>query len=179
MKKIFGLFMLMLLTCNVFAEEIYPSLSPSVLSRDKNKFYYNGERISQRDVQAYLKFNADQDIYKRFRSGRQMYQAGWGLMGIGLTADAIAATVVSGVLIYSAVNGYEMNGLSASVLRVGGVMAIYVLPLQLTAIPLICVGKSKMRKSFDAYNISLSQANFQPELRLQTNNNGIGLVCAF
>ena len=179
MKKIFGLFMLMLLTCNVFAEEIYPSLSPSVLSRDKNKFYYNGERISQRDVQAYLKFNADQDIYKRFRSGRQMYQAGWGLMGIGLTADAIAATVVSGVLIYSAVNGYEMNGLSASVLRVGGVMAIYVLPLQLTAIPLICVGKSKMRKSFDAYNISLSQANFQPELRLQTNNNGVGLVCAF
>ena len=179
MKKIFGLFMLMLLTCNVFAEEIYPSLSPSVLSRDKNKFYYNGERISQRDVQAYLKFNADQDIYKRFRSGRQMYQAGWGLMGIGLTADAIAVTVVSGVLIYSAVNGYEMNGLSASVLRVGGVMAIYVLPLQLTAIPLICVGKSKMRKSFDAYNISLSQANFQPELRLQTNNNGIGLVCAF
>ena len=179
MKKIFGLFMLMLLTCNVFAEEIYPSLSPSVLSRDKNKFYYNGERISQRDVQAYLKFNADQDIYKRFRSGRQMYQAGWGLMGIGLTADAIAATVVSGVLIYSAVNGYEMNGLSASVLGVGGVMAIYVLPLQLTAIPLICVGKSKMRKSFDAYNISLSQANFQPELRLQTNNNGIGLVCAF
>ena len=171
--------MLMLLTCNVFAEELYPSLSPSVLSRDKNKFYYNGERISQRDVQAYLKFNADQDIYKRFRSGRQMYQAGWGLMGIGLTADAIAATVVSGVLIYSAVNGYEMNGLSASVLRVGGVMAIYVLPLQLTAIPLICVGKSKMRKSFDAYNISLSQANFQPELRLQTNNNGIGLVCAF
>ena len=179
MKKIFGLFMLMLLTCNVFAEEIYPSLSPSVLSRDKNKFYYNGERISQRDVQAYLKFNADQDIYKRFRSGRQMYQAGWGLMGIGLTADAIAATVVSGVLIYSAVNGYEMNGLSASVLGVGGVMAIYVLPLQLTAIPLICVGKSKMRKSFDAYNISLSQASFQPELRLQTNNNGIGLVCAF
>ena len=179
MKKIFGLFMLMLLTCNVFAEELYPSLSPSVLSRDKNKFYYNGERISQRDVQAYLKFNADQDIYKRFRSGRQMYQAGWGLMGIGLTADAIAATVVSGVLIYSAVNGYEMNGLSASVLGVGGVMAIYVLPLQLTAIPLICVGKSKMRKSFDAYNISLSQASFQPELRLQTNNNGIGLVCAF
>ena len=100
-------------------------------------------------------------------------------MGIGLTADAIAATVVSGVLIYSAVNGYEMNGLSASVLRVGGVMAIYVLPLQLTAIPLICVGKSKMRKSFDAYNISLPQTSFQPELRLQTNNNGIGLVCAF
>ena len=179
MKKIFGLFMLMWLTCNVFAEEIYPSLSPSVLSRDKNKFYYNGERISQRDVQAYLKFNADQDIYKRFRSGRQMYQAGWGLMGIGLTADAIAATVVSGVLIYSAVNGYEMNGLSASVLGVGGVMAIYVLPLQLTAIPLICVGKSKMRKSFDAYNISSPQTSFQPELRLQTNNNGIGLVCAF
>ena len=179
MKKIFGLFMLMLLTCNVFAEEIYPSLSPSVLSRDKNKFYYNGERISQRDVQAYLKFNADQDIYKRFRSGRQMYQAGWGLMGIGLTADAIAATVVSGVLIYSAVNGYEMNGLSASVLGVGGVMAIYVLPLQLTAIPLICVGKSKMRKSFDAYNISSPQTSFQPELRLRANNNGVGLVCAF
>ena len=60
-----------------------------------------------------------------------------------------------------------------------GAMVVGGLVFEVPAIPLICVGKSKMRKSFDAYNISLSQASFQPELRLQTNNNGIGLVCAF
>lgn len=55
MKKIFGLFMLMLLACNVLAEDvIYPSVTASPLSRKGNKYYYNGEKISQRDCQAFF-----------------------------------------------------------------------------------------------------------------------------
>ena len=182
MKKILGIFMLMLLACNVLAEDmIYPSVTASVLSRQGNKFYCDGEKISQRDVQAYIKFNAEQDIYKQFRSGKQMYDAGWSLMGIGLGFDAAAVGLITAVYIDRQLHSHEGEcgcGVAFAFLF-SGAMVVGGLVFEVPAIPLICVGKSKMRKSFDAYNISLSQASFQPELRLQTNNNGIGLVCAF
>ena len=182
MKKIFGLFMLMLLACNVLAEDmIYPSVTASVLSREGNKFYSDGEKISRRDVQVYLKFNAEQDIYKQFRSGKQMYDAGWSLMGIGLGFDAAAVGLITAVYIDRQLHSHEGEcgcGVGFAFLF-SGAMVVGGLVFEVPAIPLICVGKSKMRKSFDAYNISLPQTSFQPELRLQTNNNGIGLVCAF
>ena len=181
MKKIFGLFMLMLLACNVLAEDmIYPSVTASVLSRQGNKFYSDGEKISQRDVQAYLKFNADQDIYKQFRSGRQMYNTGWGLLGTGLALDAFAIGFTLGLCVpYEPDPEAPTMGPMLAVMLVGIPVAAGGLAFTITGIPLVCVGQNKMRNSFDAYNISLPQARFQPELRLQTNNNGVGLVCSF
>lgn len=181
MKKIFGLFMLMLLACNVLAEDmIYPSVTASVLSRQGNKFYCDGEKISQRDMQAYLKFNADQDIYKQFRSGRQMYSAGWGLLGTGLALDAFAIGFTLGLCVpYEPDPEAPTMGPMLAVMLVGIPVAAGGLAFTITGIPLVCVGQNKMRNSFDAYNISLPQASFQPELRLQANNNGIGLVCDF
>ena len=181
MKKIFGICVLLLLTGNVLAEDICPNLTPSILSREGNKFYCNGEKISQRDMQAYLEFNADQDIYKQFRSGKQMYDAGWSLMGIGLGFDAAAVGLITAVYIDRQLHshGGECGCGVGLAFLFSGAMVVGGLVFEVPAIPLICVGKSKMRKSFDAYNISLSQASFQPELRLQANNNGIGLVCSF
>ena len=181
MKKIFGIFMLMLLACNVLAEDmIYPSVTASVLSRQGNKFYSDGEKISQRDVQAYLKFNADQDIYKQFRSGRQMYSTGWGLLGTGLALDAFAIGFTLGLCVpYEPDPEAPTMGPMLAVMLVGIPVAAGGLAFTITGIPLVCVGQNKMRNSFDAYNISLPQTSFQPELRLQTNNNGIGLVCDF
>ena len=181
MKKIFGLFMLMLLACNVLAEDmIYPSVTASVLSRQGNKFYCDGEKISQRDMQAYLEFNADQDIYKQFRSGRQMSSTGWGLLGTGLALDAFAIGFTLGLCVpYEPDPEAPTMGPMLAVMLVGIPVAAGGLAFTITGIPLVCVGQNKMRNSFDAYNISLPQAGFQPELRLQTNNNGIGLVCAF
>ena len=181
MKKFFGIFMLILLACNVLAEDmIYPSVTASVLSRQGNKFYSDGEKISQRDVQAYLKFNADQDIYKQFRSGRQMYNTGWGLLGTGLALDAFAIGFTLGLCVpYEPDPEAPTMGPMLAVMLVGIPVAAGGLAFTITGIPLVCVGQNKMRNSFDAYNISLPQASFQPELRLQANNNGIGLVCAF
>ena len=181
MKKIFGIFMLMLLACNVLAEDmIYPSVTASVLSRQGNKFYSDGEKISQRDVQAYLKFNADLDIYKQFRSGRQMYSTGWGLLGTGLALDAFAIGFTLGLCVpYEPDPEAPSMGPMLAVMLVGIPVAAGGLAFTITGIPLVCVGQNKMRNSFDAYNISLPQARFQPELRLQANNNGIGLVCDF
>ena len=182
MKKLFGIFVLILMVGHVMAQDVIcPSIGSSVLSREGNKFYCDGEKMSRRDVQAYLKFNADQDIYKQFRSGKQMYDAGWSLMGIGLGFDAAAVGLITAVYIDRQLHSHEGEcgcGVAFAFLF-SGAMVVGGLVFEVPAIPLICVGKSKMCKSFDAYNISLSQAGFQPELRLQANNNGIGLVCTF
>ena len=181
MKKIFGLFMLMLLACNVLAEDvIYPSVTASPLSRKGNKYYYNGEKISQRDCQAYLLFNADEDIYNQFRKGRQMYSTGWGLLGTGLALDAFAIGFTVG-LCASFVQDPERPtmGPMLGILLVSFPVAAGGLAFTITGIPLVCVGQKKMKNSFEAYNISLSSTPIQPELRLQANNNGIGLVCNF
>ena len=185
MKKLFGIFVLILMVGHVMAQDVIcPSIGSSVLSREGNKFYCDGEKMSRRDVQAYLKFNAEQDIYKQFRSGRQMYQAGWGLMGVGFSIEAAIISYTAWCW-YDWAKSYDPND---PTMDMGpGVMLFFgaatILPtfvlFQVPAIPLICVGKSKMRKSFDAYNISSPQTSFQPELRLQTNNNGVGLVCSF
>ena len=185
MKKLFGIFVLILMVGHVMAQDVIcPTIGSSVLSREGNKFYCDGEKMSRRDVQAYLKFNAEQDIYKQFRSGRQMYQAGWGLMGVGFSIEAAIISYTAWCW-YDWAESYDPND---PTMDMGpGVMLFFgaatILPtfvlFQVPAIPLICVGKSKMRKSFDAYNISSPQTSFQPELRLQTNNNGVGLVCSF
>ena len=181
MKKLFGIVLLVLLASHIMAQDvIYPTVGSHVLSREGNKFYCDGEKISQKDVQAYLKFNADQDIYKQFRSGRQMYNTGWGLLGTGLALDAFAIGFTLGLCVpYEPDPEAPTMGPMLAVMLVGIPVAAGGLAFTITGIPLVCVGQNKMRNSFDAYNISLPQARFQPELRLQANNNGIGLVCAF
>ena len=182
MKKILGIFVLILMVGHVMAQDVIcpTTIGSSVLSREGNKFYSDGEKISQRDVQAYLKFNADQDIYKQFRSGRQMYNTGWGLLGTGLALDAFAIGFTLGLCVpYEPDPEAPTMGPMLAVMLVGIPVAAGGLAFTITGIPLVCVGQNKMRNSFDAYNISLPQARFQPELRLQTNNNGVGLVCRF
>ena len=181
MKKLFGIFVLILMVGHVMAQDvIYPTVGSHVLSREGNKYYYDGERVSHRDMQAYLKFNAEQDIYKQFRSGRQMYSTGWGLLGTGLALDAFAIGFTLGLCVpYEPDPEAPTMGPMLAVMLVGIPVAAGGLAFTITGIPLVCVGQNKMRNSFDAYNISLPQASFQPELRLQANNNGIGLVCDF
>ena len=181
MKKLFGICVLILMVGHMMAQDVIcPTIGSSVLSREGNKFYCDGEKISQRDVQAYLKFNADQDIYKQFRSGRQMYNTGWGLLGTGLALDAFAIGFTLGLCVpYEPDPEAPTMGPMLAVMLVGIPVAAGGLAFTITGIPLVCVGQNKMRNSLDAYNISLPQARFQPELRLQANNNGIGLVCNF
>lgn len=180
MKKILGLFMLMSLACNMLAEDvIYPSVTASSLSRKGNNYYYNGEKISQRDCQAYLLFNADKDIYNQFRKGRQMYSTGWGLLGTGLALDAFAIGFTASLCGFKQDPERPTMGPMLAILLVSIPVGAGGLAFTITGIPLVCVGQKKMKNSFEAYNISLSSTHIQPELRLQANNNGIGLVCSF
>ncbi|MBR2936761.1 MAG: hypothetical protein IKB81_06760, partial [Paludibacteraceae bacterium] len=139
-----------------------------------------GEKISQRDCQAYLLFNADEDIYNQFRKGRQMYSTGWGLLGTGLALDAFALGFTLGICLpFNQDLEAPTMGPMLAVMLVSLPVAAGGLAFTITGIPLVCVGQKKMKNSFEAYNISLSSTPIQPELRLQANNNGIGLVCSF
>ena len=180
MKKLFPLFMLMLLACNMLAQDLgYPSVSASALSREGNKYYFNGEKISRRDCQAYLHFYADQATYKKFRSGRQMYNVGWAALGTGIALDVFALGFTM------TLSPNNPDALFPNLKPMLGLLFVTVptaasgLALTITGIPLVCAGQKKMTKSFDAYNISLPSDHIQPELRVQANNNGLGLVCSF
>ena len=141
--------------------------------------YYNGEKISQRDCQAYLLFNADEDIYNQFRKGRQMYSTGWGLLGTGLALDAFAIGFTASLCGFKQDPERPTMGPMLAILLVSIPVGAGGLAFTITGIPLVCVGQKKMKNSFEAYNISLASTPIQPELRLQANNNGIGLVCSF
>ena len=111
---------------------------------------------------------------------QQNNDPGWGLLGTGLALDAFAVGFTLGICL-----PFEQDPEAPTM---GPVLAVLLLSLPvaagglaftITGIPLVCVGQKKMKNSFDAYNISLPSASLQPELRLQANNNGIGLVCSF
>lgn len=185
MKRI--IFFALLLTfaaTGTFAQEIQlPYPSTTALSYEKNKIYYEGERISKRDCQTILKLNAEQDLYKQYRSGLRMYTAGWSLMGIGLAVDAAFLTY-SAVGIYYWAKTYdpERPTMGPAVLVFLG--AATVLPalilFEIPAIPLICVGKKRMKQSIAAYNISLPESpTAQNYWSIQPTTNGIGLAYNF
>ena len=50
MKKILGIFVLILMVGHVMAQDVIcPTIGSSVLSREGNKYYYDGERVSHRE----------------------------------------------------------------------------------------------------------------------------------
>lgn len=178
---LFGL-LLLFVTSSLVAQEVqlpYPGVT--ALSYDKSKFYHQGEHISKRDCQTFLKLNAEQDIYNQYKSGLQMYQAGWSLVGIGLAVDAAVLGFSIGLLA-----GYDPDperptmGPMFAVLLIGGPMVAGALALEITGIPLICVGNKRMKQSIDAYNITQQPAESANNFwRIQPTRNGIGLTYNF
>ena len=99
MKRIV-LFSLLLIfaTTSTLAQEVQlPYPSTTALSYEKHKIYCEGNHISKRDCQAFLQLNAQEDIYRQYRSGLRMYNAGWGLLGTGITLDALAIGLTIGL----------------------------------------------------------------------------------
>jgi hypothetical protein len=185
MKRIvlFALLLLFIATGTLAQEVQLPYPAATSLSYEKGKIYYNGERVSKRDCQTILKLNAEQDLYKRYRSGLRMYAAGWSMLGVGLAVDAAFVTY-STIAIYYWTQSYDPQRPTmgpAMLLFIGAATALPVFVfLEVPAIPLICVGKKRMRESIAAYNISLSESpTAQNYWSIQPTTNGIGLVYNF
>lgn len=185
MKRIilFSLLLLFAATGTLAQEVQFPYPSATALSYEKNKIYYEGHQISKRGCQTILKLNAEQDLYKQYRSGLRMYTAGWSLMGIGLAVDAAFLTY-SAVGIYYWAKTYDPKRPTmgpAVLLFLGAATVLPALILfEIPAIPLICVGKKRMQQSIDAYNISLPEPQTaQNYWSIQPSSNGIGLAYHF
>lgn len=185
MKRIilFSLLLIFAATSTLAQEVQLPYPSTTALSYEKNKIYYEGERISKRDCQAFLRLNAQEDIYRQYCSGLRMYNAGWGLMGIGLAIDA-ATIAYMGWGLYDWAKDYNPEcpdmgpglGFLFTGMIIGGAFLLFEAP----AIPLLCVGKKRMQQSIDAYNISLPEPQTAKNYwSIQPTNNGIGLAYHF
>jgi hypothetical protein len=182
MKRIvlFALLLLFIATGTLAQEVQLPYPSATSLSYEKGKIYYNGERVSKRDCQTILKLNAEQDLYKRYRSGLRMYTTGWSLVGTGLALDAATIAFFAPMLGYCPDPERPTMGPMLAILLIGVPMVTGALALEITGVPLICVGKKRMRESIAAYNISLSESpTVQNYWSIQPTTNGIGLVYNF
>ncbi len=182
--KPFALFGLLLIfaASNTIAQEVQlPYPATTALSYEKNKIYYEGNLISKRDCQAFLRQNAQEDIYRQYRSGLRMYNAGWGLLGTGLTLDAFAIGFTVGLF---ASFHYDPEcptmGPGLAIMLISVPVGTVGLACNIAGIPLVCVAKKRMQKSIAAYNISLPEPQTAKNYwSLQPSSNGIGLAYHF
>ena len=184
MKRIV-LFILLLIfaATSTLAQEVQlPYPSTTALSYEKNKIYYEGERISKRDCQAFLRLNAQEDIYRQYRSGLRMYNAGWGLLGTGLTLDAFAIGLTVGLCA-----SFEQQDPERPTMGHGLVIMLISVPVgaaglacNIAGIPMVCVVKKRMQQSIEAYNVSLPEPQTAKNYwSIQPSSNGIGLAYHF
>lgn len=180
---LFGLLLLFVASSLVAQEVQLPYPGVTALSYEKSKFYHQGEHISKRDCQTFLKLNAEQDIYNQYKSGLQMYQAGWSLLGIGLAADAAVLGMIMGYAIdyHTSTHNPDQPDMGGGMVMLFSIMiAGSALALEIPAIPLICVGNKRMKQSIDAYNITQQPAESANNFwRIQPTSNGIGLTFNF
>lgn len=183
MKRIvlFGLLLLFAASGLVAQEVQLPYPSTTALSYEKNKVYYGGERITKRDCQTFLMLNAQDEIYRQYRSGLRMYTAGWSLVGTGLAFDAFAIGLTIGLCA-----GFEQDpeaptmGPMLAILLVSIPVGAAGLACEIAGIPLVCVGQKRMKQSIDAYNISLPEPPTAKNYwSIQSSNHGIGLAYHF
>ena len=183
MKRIvlFSLLLIFAASSTLAQEVQLPYPSTTALSYEKNKIYYEGERISKRDCQAFLQLNAQEDIYRQYRSGLRMYNAGWGLLGTGLTLDAFAIGLTLGLgLSFEQDPEHPTMGPGIVFLLVSLPVGVAGLACNIAGIPMVCVGKKRMQQSIDAYNISLPEPQTAKNYwSIQSSNNGIGLAYHF
>ena len=143
------------------------------LTRDGNTYFYKGKPMGQKEFVEFIK--ADCDIaYQHYLKNRKMERTGWALFGVGLGVCAVGGTLLQlmsdgqkgdaeTAMIYASYAAYAMGA---------GMVA--------AGIPLICVGNIKKKNSHEVYNMHCDQPQaFQPELKLTSGPNGLGLALSF
>ena len=183
MKRIvlFSLLLIFAIISTLAQEVRLPYPSTAALSYEKYKIYCEGNHISKRDCQAFLQLNAQEDIYRQYRSGLRMYNAGWGLLGTGITLDAFAIGLTIGLCAsFEQDSERPTMGPTLSILLIAVPVGAAGLACNIAGIPLVCVGKKRMQQSIEAYNISLPEPQTaQNYWSIQPSSNGIGLAYHF
>lgn len=182
MKKFLSTMLLLVVTtAMLFAQEVTLPVTSNTdtLYRVGSKYHYGDVVMNRRECRDFMLYNQQVDAYKQFKSGYQMYTAGWSLMGIGLAADAFSIGFSVGLLAsFKQDPDAPTMGPMLAILLVSVPILAGGLAFNITSIPLICVGNKRMNASVDAYNIAQPTAT-KPYLSLQTTQNGVGLALKF
>lgn len=160
---------------------------------DKKGYIYNGHSLDKRAYANFLKKNCPK-AYEEYNKGVKLKNAGWVCLGTGLALMAVGAThrlylhvqqkkayelyeesywdddtynhkVVDKVDEYSKVS-YALMGIGAAV--------------TITSVPLLCIGKTKQKRSVSIYNEQCSSPSISPiTFNLTAGQNGLGVAMNF
>ena len=131
-------------------------------------FSYNGDTITS---EKYLEI-ARQNCYKayeQYNRGQKLKKAGAICLGAGV------GLTLGGIITHSA--GIVNNNSEATI--VGGLFLLTGLTSTATGIPLFCIGKSQIRKSYESFNDASRGYITSSELQFRINNDGMGLALVF
>lgn len=131
-----------------------------------NEYSINGKILKGRELDFFLKENCPKArvYYQKFET---MEKVGWSFFAIG------PAIFAAGIIYSYTIKSYDWEPGTYAICSVGG-------SILLTSIPLIACGNVYKKRVDKFYNTYCGKPQaFQPELRLTSGNNGLGLALAF
>ena len=129
---------------------------------------YNGDKITSERYIELAKANCYK-AYEQYNRGQKLKKAGAICLGAGV------GLTLCGIITHSA--GIVNNNSEATI--VGGLFLLTGLTSTATGIPLFCIGKSQIRKSYEAFNDASRGYITSSELQFRINNDGMGLALVF
>ena len=129
---------------------------------------YNGDKITSERYIELAKANCYK-AYEQYNRGQKLKKAGAICLGAGV------GLTLGGIITHSA--GIVNNNSEATI--VGGLFLLTGLTSTATGIPLFCIGKSQIRKSYESFNDASRGYITSSELQFRINNDGMGLALVF
>lgn len=123
---------------------------------------YNGEKIKSNEYQEIAKKNCYK-AYEEYKNGRSYKIAGGVVIGVGIPITAVG--ILCAILTDGTASSIALTASSAC--------------LTLAGVPLYCIGKSKVEKSYEIFNNTSKEYIPTTELQFKINNDGVGLALVF
>lgn len=123
---------------------------------------YNGEKISSNEYKEIAKKNCYK-AYEQYKNGRSYKIAGGVVIGVGVPITAVG--ILCAIL---------TDGTASSIALTASCAC-----LTLAGVPLYCIGKSKIEKSYEIFNNTSKEYIPTTELQFKINNDGVGLALVF
>lgn len=131
-----------------------------------NQYNVNGETMSHDQFKDYLRIN-DPDAYGILLRGERLNRAGAGLLITGLALD------LSGLTMFFTSSNRGVHAAGYIMAGIGGI-------LEISCIPTLIVGSSKIRQSAEIYTRNCERKqNYAVTLTPGITSNGLGLVLRF
>ena len=150
-----------------------PAVEAGMMQRiGYNEYMIDGQRLKGKELVFFLNKNCPQ-AYDYYRKWNNCEVAGWSLFGIGIALAVGIGTPCFLSYVLEPKEGSARATAGVAFMAAGGAMTM-------ASIPLIACGNVYKRRVNQVYNSYCGrQQAFQPELRLTSGSNGLGLALSF